>query len=391
MSDKAKLKVAINELGGVQWTGGITYRNNLLKAIKLLDLQDNFVCLSSDPVNNGLDPSFKVVKILKPSGLFDKSLGSTLKKLFGFDYAIYKSLQKENVDILFPNSLSIGRHKAVMYWIPDFQFVHLPHLYTPAHIANNKIKLNKYFNDANLVIVSSEDALKDLKAYSPLHFHKARVMSFVAHVPDNLYEDDPRSVLSTYNLPEDFIYLPNQFWSHKNHITVFKALKLLKAEGIKPFIVCSGNPVDVRDPMHLAFLMQKISEFGIRDQVAFLGLVPHDHVYSLIRQSKCVLNPSLFEGWSTSVEEAKSVGKRMVLSDLRVHLEQNPAGSLFFNQHDVNDLAQKLKFAWLHFPSGPDLKLEEDARSKIGQRMKNFASRFMDLCTEAISIKTKSK
>ena len=28
-------KIAINELGGSQWTGGVTYRVNLLKALKV--------------------------------------------------------------------------------------------------------------------------------------------------------------------------------------------------------------------------------------------------------------------------------------------------------------------------------------------------------------------
>ncbi len=386
MKDNRKLRIAINELGGAKWTGGITYRNNLLKSLKLVGFQDDVVCLSTQ-TNNNLDPTFKVLSIQRPAGIISKLKTAVLKKFFRFDFPIYQTIRQQNIDVVFPSTLSVGRNKAVIYWIPDFQFVHLPQLYTAAHIANNKIKLNRYFNDADLVVVSSEDALKDFKNYSPQFVHKARVMSFVAHVPENLYNDDLSVVLRQYHLPREFIYLPNQFWSHKNHLAVFEALKTLKGEGLRPFIVCSGNPLDERNPAHLALLLQKISEYGIRDQVAFVGLVPHHHVYALIRQSKCVLNPSLFEGWSTSVEEAKSVGKRMLLSNLGVHLEQNPAGSIYFDRHDNMDLAAKLKKAWLEFPAGPDFILEMEARASLGIRMKNFANRFLEICSEATSKK----
>ena len=381
------IKIVINELGGAQWTGGITYRNNLLKAIKTKGPTDQIVCLSTNPENSGLDPSFKIIKIQTRFNAIEKILSRVLKSFFDFDYSLYKTTKSEKPDVLFPHSLYIGNNASLIFWIPDFQFVHLPHLYPSGYVEMNRKKLDGYFKNAKIIVVSSEDALKDLKLFLPQHVSKTRVMRFVAHVPERLYFDDPIEVIAKYNLPNDFIFLPNQFWSHKNHLAVFEALKLLQEENIFPYIVCTGNPVDVRNPGYLAGMLQKISELGVRNQVAFLGLLPHDHVYSLIRQSKCVLNPSLFEGWSTSVEEAKSVGKRMVLSDLDVHKEQAPAKSLYFERSSTEDLARQLKKAWLEFESGPDLELEKEARSILNDRMKGFANRFFDICEEANKIK----
>jgi len=381
------IKIVINELGGAQWTGGITYRNNLLKAIKTKGPTDQIVCLSSNPENSGLDPSFKIIKIQTRFNAIEKALSRVLKSFFVFDYSLYITTKSEKPDVLFPHSLYIGNNASLIFWIPDFQFVHLPHLYPSGYVEMNRKKLDGYFKKAKIIVVSSEDALKDLKLFLPQHVSKTRVMRFVAHVPERLYLDDPKEAIATYNLPSDFIFLPNQFWSHKNHLAVFEALKLLQDENIFPYIVCTGNPVDVRNPGYLAGMLQKISELGVRNQVAFLGLLPHDHVYSLIRQSKCVLNPSLFEGWSTSVEEAKSVGKRMVLSDLDVHKEQAPAKSLYFERNSTKDLARQLRMAWLEFESGPDLELEKEARSILNDRMKGFANRFFDICEEANKIK----
>ena len=44
---------------------------------------------------------------------------------------------------------------------------------------------------------------------------------------------EDRSVLTKY------FYLPNQFWKHKNHLIVFKALKILKEKDVEVTLVCS--------------------------------------------------------------------------------------------------------------------------------------------------------
>ena len=56
-----------------------------------------------------------------------------------------------------------------------------------------------------------------------------------------------------------------------------------------------------------------------------------------------VVNPSLFEGWSSTVEEAKSMGKRIILSDIPTHREQNPPCGYYFNPGDSASLAKIIK------------------------------------------------
>ena len=60
---------------------------------------------------------------------------------------------------------------------------------------------------------------------------------------------------------------------------------------------------------------------------------------SLIFYSTAVINPSLFEGWSSTVEQAKMYNKKIVLSNINVHREQNPKYAFFFNSHDSNKLS----------------------------------------------------
>ena len=69
-------------------------------------------------------------------------------------------------------------------------------------------------------------------------------------------------------------------------------------------------------------------------KIKYLGLVPLEDVYTLNANCLALINPSLFEGWSTTVEEAKSLGTKMILSNIKLHLEQ-ATEAIFFNPKKI--------------------------------------------------------
>jgi len=93
-----------------------------------------------------------------------------------------------------------------------------------------------------------------------------------------------------------------------------------------------------------------------------------------------MLNPSLFEGWSTTVEEARSLGVRLVVSDLPVHREQLGSAADFFNPHDPQAIAATLRTAWSRLSEPPTLT-EQAAAAADGQlRIRLFAQDFTRAC-----------
>jgi glycosyltransferase involved in cell wall biosynthesis len=231
----------------------------------------------------------------------------------------------------------------------------------------------------------SKAVKRDFETFAPQYAHKARVLRAVSNIPESAYGADLTSLLKLYHLPEKFIYIPNQFWKHKNHELIFWTLKLLKDKGVDVFAVCSGYPGDYRHPTYFADLLQKVSRWGVRDQIAFLGLIPQDYVFQLIRQSVCVLNPSLFEGFGLTVDEARSVGKCVLLSDIAVHREQNPPKAIFFDPHNCGDLADKLSKIWCEATPGPDVELEHEAQKSLRRRLRACAESFMSVVHEVTS------
>jgi len=128
---------------------------------------------------------------------------------------------------------------------------------------------------SNRVILMSQSVKKDFETFAPQYAGKARVLQGVSQIPEPIYNADLKSVISLYHLPEKFVYMPNQFWKHKNHEMAFRAVKILKDKGEKVFVVCSGTP-EIIPPRLLCGLLQKISSWGIRDQVALLGMIPRN-------------------------------------------------------------------------------------------------------------------
>jgi glycosyltransferase involved in cell wall biosynthesis len=269
-----------------------------------------------------------------------------------------------------------------LYWIPDFQHVHLSYLFNPEEIKARDSRFREGCKHADIVIVSSKNAQKDLADFAPDQLHKSRISNFVSNVPKNIWDKDPSILISKYGIPEKFFYLPNQFWKHKNHITVLESLKILKDKGIRPSIVFTGNPTDYRNPEYIKELNKCIDDWGLRDQLFILGMVEHDDVLLLIRQSIAVINPSLFEGWSTTVEESKSIGKRTILSDIEVHREQAPPFCDYFDPKDPIGLAEILAVRWNELKSGPDLELEATAKNSLPKRISAYADNFLQIVND---------
>ena len=96
-----------------------------------------------------------------------------------------------------------------------------------------------------------------------------------------------------------------------------------------------------------------------------------------MRKSIAIIQPSLFEGWSTIVEESRSIGKNIILSDLGVHKEQNFSRSIFFQRNSYEDLALKISYAFEKFRHGPNKNEENLFARKHKILMQNFAKRFL--------------
>jgi glycosyltransferase involved in cell wall biosynthesis len=192
------------------------------------------------------------------------------------------------------------------------------------------------------VIFSSNAAKSDAEKFYPTFADKYRVLHFVPGMWD--LGDMPDFVLlkEKYQITEPYFIVPNQFWVHKNHTVILDTLAFLKKQGHNLTVVATGNTSDYRQPGYFNVLHKKIQYFDISENFRAVGVVPYKDLLQLMIHAVAVVNPSLFEGWSTSVEEAKALDLNIILSDISVHREQNPEKGIFFPPHDSERLAHIL-------------------------------------------------
>jgi hypothetical protein len=225
-----------------------------------------------------------------------------------------------------------------------------------------------------LIMLSSEDARADCEQFYPKSKGRTHVVRFaVPYIASNYNNDD---VLKIYDLPKVFFFLPNQFWKHKNHICVVNALKLCKAMGDEIVIAASGKQQDMRDNHYFPSLLNSITSNNLEKNFRLLGLIPYEHIQVLMQECAALINPSHFEGWSTTVEEAKSYGKHMMLSAINVHKEQAVGSAVFFNADKPEELAEILSN---YKPqTNLDNQTKEAASKRSLTRVRQYAKEFAD-------------
>jgi len=375
--------IIIPALGGESWTGGQIYQSNMIEAFQTQTNVNSYILQDHNKLKGKKGLKAKLLRFIRRHYLSINHQASML--LLGFDRRLSKNFRQfcyANTNVLFTNNhsyLDIRARVIKLYWIPDFQHLHLPHLFTKSQINERNYKFLSGCKKSDIIILSSRDAQKDLENFAPQYAQKSQVLHFVANVPKHIRELDPYELITKHSLPEKFFYLPNQFWKHKNHISVFEAVYHLRLQGHKVNIVCTGSSLEFRSPGHFEQIKNKINEWEISDQIFILGLVPHDEVLLLIRQSIAMINPSLFEGWSTTVEECKSIGKLALLSDISVHREQAPSLVEYFPPLDTNELAKQLLKIWYKNEAGPDKIAEIKAAESLPSRIENYANNFFQI------------
>lgn len=344
--------IKVGFIGAVssKWMGGLNYYKNLLFALKTLESHNiETIVFLGKKTDESIKNMFHDVSQVVESSMFDRFsfhwiIWKLMFKLFNSSLLLEQLLVKHKIDVLSHSPYTNLKCCRVVSWIPDFQHIHLPNMFTTEEISERNQLYLDFAKNTHSVVLSSFDALKDFSLFAEEYKDKGEVLQFVSQPRsgyDDLTVEDKEKLFKKYDLKSPYFYIPNQFWKHKNHMLVCKALDILKKKDICIHIVCTGYLDDYRNTQHVAELKSFISRCNLTENIKLLGLVDYSEVFSLIKFSQAVINPSLFEGWSSTVEECKSVGKEMILSDLPVHIEQSPS-STFFNRHSEEDLAKVL-------------------------------------------------
>jgi glycosyltransferase involved in cell wall biosynthesis len=148
--------------------------------------------------------------------------------------------------------------------------------------------------------------------------------------------------------PERYLFFPAQFWPHKNHLRVVRALARIRAERrVDVHVVMSGSTT--ADPLRasvLAKVRQTADEEGVSDLIHVVGYVNDDVMAPLYAGSLGVLLPTFFGPTNIPILEAWAFGVPVLTSDLRGIREQCGDAAILVDPTSVAAMAEGIHSLW---------------------------------------------
>jgi hypothetical protein len=390
-TERARLTVGLVPQGGADWIAGVVYLENIVRAVVAMDVSRPELCFISSPdqqLGRGSNLPLDVPEYFythRSHQPWARAAWNSVKSRH-FPRTLETLASRIGLSVLFPIQAAPSEGLPVPWvgWIPDFQHKRRPEFFSVADRARRDVRFRRIVDEAPHVIVSSEDARADLMRWFPTTDARVSVLQFRTVLDPRWFDLNPLTVARQFDLPPKYLTYPSQFWVHKNHRTVLAALSLLRARGRTDImLVCTGREYDYRCPEYADALKEEIARRGLQSQVRLLGLLDRATQIQIMRTSAAVVQASFFEGWSALVEDSRALGKRLFISDIPVHREQDPGDAAYFDPDSAEQLADVIEGEWPHLEPGLDLGREQRAREEQKRLIRDFACRFVDVVGRA--------
>ncbi|MBU79549.1 MAG: hypothetical protein CMD29_05450 [Flavobacteriales bacterium] len=327
------------------WFGGVNYIINIINLLNTLPSNEkpNLIVF----YNKQLSSELVKIKRLNYENIKFKELYYYLPRILNYFFSIlFKKnffLKKEfkNLDSIYPfNDLPVYQKTNVklISWIPDFQHKFYPNYFNKVHLILREFKFKKIFKNSHITVLSSKDSQDKM-----LNFYESNrsvVIPFISFV-ESKDSVDFEFIKNKFKLHSVYFLIPNQFYEHKNHIITVKALKILVDKYPDIQFIFTGKKESTNKKYIRAF-NDFIKKNDLENNILFTGFIRREEQIALMLNSKAVIQPSLFEGWNTSIEDCKSLGIDVIASDIKVHREQLGKASLLFKKNSEEDLVNLL-------------------------------------------------
>jgi glycosyltransferase involved in cell wall biosynthesis len=242
---------------------------------------------------------------------------------------------------------------------------HFPELATDAEYASREYSYINHAANAMALVVDSDVGKEDvLKYYSHCGASADRIHVLPYLAPQYLFEggahsaQDSGSVRKGVCFPERYFFYPAQFWRHKNHQAIIRAMSILKRQGITVHAVFVGSNAGPMRNAEFSNVMGLASQLGVYPQVCYLGYVSNEEMAPLYRGAVGLIMPTYFGPTNIPPIEAWALGCPVIMSDIRGVREQAGDAAWLVNPDAPEAIAEALGTLWC----------KEDARRHLIER-----------------------
>ncbi|MCP3175631.1 glycosyltransferase family 4 protein [Desulfuromonas sp. KJ2020] len=182
-----------------------------------------------------------------------------------------------------------------------------------------------------------------------------------------------------YRLPDKYIFYPAQFWWHKNHSNLLKAVASLKSELPDLKVVLSGGRQNAYEA-----IIKLVHELGLEGDVIFAGYVSEEDMPEFYRRARAMVMPTYYGPTNVPPLEAFSVGCPVAISGLYGMPEQAAGAALHFNPDSTTEIAECIRRLWTDDSLCRELS-EKGKRRIASWGQKHFNTRFKEIIAVAVA------
>ena len=337
-------------------TGVGRYTSNLIENLLKIDKNNNYVLF----VRN---EDFDQVKLKIKNLTRSTSSGQELQIIrvdipwHSIKEQVYFSqiLNNENLDLVhFPYfSVPISYNRPFIVTIHDLIIHHFPTGKASTHpsfiymlkILGYKYVISRACKNAKKIIAVSKATKDEIVDHLKIPEDKISVIYEAADQqisnPKSQIANKSINTKSKIQNPKYFLFVGNVY-PHKNTERMIKAFEILLKYFPDTLLFFAG-----KQDYFYTRLEKIIKDEGLANNVRLLGFVQDENLAALYKNAVALVVPSLMEGFGLPPLEAMSNMCLVLASDIKALKEICGEDALYFDPYDENDMAEKMKAAYL--------------------------------------------
>jgi len=168
---------------------------------------------------------------------------------------------------------------------------------------------------------------------------KIHILPFVP--PKYIYNDTPHGFDQNHQLPKKFILYPSQFWEHKNHKSLIKAVHILRDKYPDLNLVFVGSKKNGYESS-----CDMVQKLNLKKNILFVGYVPDRDIPEFYRRARAMVMPTFFGPTNIPPLEANALGCPVAVSNVYGMVEQLGDSALYFDPSSIDEIANVIEKIW---------------------------------------------
>ena len=340
-------KIGILAFGDPKGGGVYQYTSSIIDVITK-DKNNTYIVFTDDNNDSFDEYNIEIRKINKPNIFILNKLIRFLQILLLIRKPFFFTKSEKDVfldiDKFICPVISLYPHfylnKPFVFTLHDMQERYYPYFFTLRDKVIRLLNNRSLSKTADKILCESQFVKSDIIKFLGADPNKVHVVQSPppkcfnsSTIDENLY----KTIKAKYNLPEEYIFYPAQFWPHKNHIKLLEAFGIVKKEFKDLKLVFTGSKQN-----NFQNVDRRIQELQLENDIVYLGYIDYSDLPFLYKMSKFLVMPTLFESISIPIYEAFSLKVAVCCSNVVALPEQVGEAGLLFDPNNENDIAKKM-------------------------------------------------